>query len=52
MRCSAPRAPTIHAHRITREWLATDYYVPAEDRWVKALPAVATPTVTFRTRAR
>ena len=32
---------TIHAHAITREWLATDYYVPAEDRWVKALPAKA-----------
>ncbi len=39
---------TIHAHEITREWLATDYYVPAEDRWVKALPPVARPTVTFR----
>ncbi len=30
---------SIHAHSITREWLATDFYVPAEDRWVKALPA-------------
>ncbi|MBX5463333.1 MAG: MBL fold metallo-hydrolase [Steroidobacteraceae bacterium] len=39
---------TIHAHVITRQWLATDYYVPAEDRWVKALPAHALPTVTFR----
>jgi glyoxylase-like metal-dependent hydrolase (beta-lactamase superfamily II) len=39
---------TIHAHSITREWLATDYYVPAEDRWVKALPAKALPSVTFR----
>jgi glyoxylase-like metal-dependent hydrolase (beta-lactamase superfamily II) len=38
----------IHAHVITRQWLATDYYVPAEDRWVKALPAKALPTVTFR----
>ncbi|HEY1898797.1 MAG TPA: MBL fold metallo-hydrolase [Steroidobacteraceae bacterium] len=38
----------IHAHVITREWLATDFYVPAEDRWVKALPAAALPTVTFR----
>ncbi len=41
---------SIHAHEITREWLATDYYVPAEDRWVKALPAVARPTVTFSER--
>jgi cyclase len=39
----------IHAHDVTREWLATDYYVPAEDRWVKALPAAALPTQTFRT---
>lgn len=38
----------IHSHVITRQWLATDYYVPAEDRWVKALPAKALPTVTFR----
>ena len=39
---------TIHAHLITRQWLSTDYYVPAEDLWVKALPEVARPTVTFR----
>ncbi len=39
---------TIHAHVITRQWLSSDYYVPAEDRWVKALPEVARPTVTFR----
>ncbi len=38
----------IHAHVITRQWLATDYYVPSEDRWVKALPKAALPTVTFR----
>ena len=38
----------IHAHEITRQWLATDYYVPAEDRWVKALPKVGWPTKTFR----
>jgi len=38
----------IHAHLITRQWLATDYYVPAEDRWVKALPKAAWPTKTFR----
>ena len=38
----------IHSHVITREWLAADYYVPAEDRWVKASPPAALPTVTFR----
>lgn len=39
---------TIRAHVITREWLETDYYVPADNRWVRALPAVALPTETFR----
>jgi cyclase len=38
----------IHAHTITKQWLATDYYVPADDRWVKAPPKEAVPTVTFR----
>lgn len=42
---------SIHAHSITRQWLATDYYVPAEDRWVKALPTVALPTKTFRDKS-
>jgi glyoxylase-like metal-dependent hydrolase (beta-lactamase superfamily II) len=40
----------IHAHTITKQWLATDYYVPAEDRWVKAPPKEAVPTVTFRSK--
>ncbi|MEO8315561.1 MAG: MBL fold metallo-hydrolase, partial [Pseudomonadota bacterium] len=39
----------IHAHTITKQWLAADYYVPAVDRWVKAPPKDAVPTVTFRT---
>jgi glyoxylase-like metal-dependent hydrolase (beta-lactamase superfamily II) len=43
---------TIHAHLITRQWLATDFYVPADDRWVKALPKVAWPTETFRIKAQ
>jgi glyoxylase-like metal-dependent hydrolase (beta-lactamase superfamily II) len=38
----------IRAHAVTRQWLAADYYVPAEDRWVKAPPAEAVPTRTFR----
>ncbi|HTY49960.1 MAG TPA: MBL fold metallo-hydrolase [Steroidobacteraceae bacterium] len=42
---------SIHSHEITREWLATDYYVPAQDRWVKALPKAAQPTATFRDRS-
>jgi glyoxylase-like metal-dependent hydrolase (beta-lactamase superfamily II) len=40
----------IHAQTITKQWLAADYYVPAEDRWVKAPPKEAVPTVTFRER--
>ena len=41
---------SIHAHAITKQWLAADYYVPAEDRWVKAPPVAAVPTVTFRSK--
>ena len=38
----------IHSHVITRQWLAADYYVPSEDRYVKALPKTAWPSKTFR----
>lgn len=38
---------TIHAHEITRQWLSNDYYVPFEDYWVSAPPAIARPTETF-----
>jgi len=38
---------TIIAHEKTRAHLATDYYLFAEDRYEKALPAAAHPTVTF-----
>jgi glyoxylase-like metal-dependent hydrolase (beta-lactamase superfamily II) len=40
----------IHAHVITRQWLSADYYVPAEDRWVAALPQPGRPTQSFRDR--
>ncbi|HLF09645.1 MAG TPA: MBL fold metallo-hydrolase, partial [Gammaproteobacteria bacterium] len=40
---------TIIAHEKTRLRLATDYYLPAEDRYQKALPAEAQPTETFYT---
>jgi glyoxylase-like metal-dependent hydrolase (beta-lactamase superfamily II) len=43
---------TIHAHTITRQWLSTDFYVPSEDRWVKALPEVGRPTRTFREKGQ
>jgi glyoxylase-like metal-dependent hydrolase (beta-lactamase superfamily II) len=32
----------------TREWMATDYWVPAEWRYEKARPQAALPTETFR----
>jgi cyclase len=38
----------IHAHTVTRQWLSADYYVPADDRWVKAPPKEAIPKVAFR----
>jgi len=40
---------TIIAHEKTRARLATDYYLGVEDRYEKALPAAAHPTVTFFT---
>jgi glyoxylase-like metal-dependent hydrolase (beta-lactamase superfamily II) len=40
----------IHAHTITKQWLAADYYVPATDTWVRKPPKEAVPTVTFRGR--
>ena len=41
---------TIVAHEKTRLHLATDYYLPEEDRYEKALPREAQPTETFYTR--
>src|SRR5580693_4304025 len=32
----------------TREWMATDYWIPAEQRYEKARPKAALPTETFR----
>ena len=40
---------TIIAHEKTRARLATDYYLGTEDRYEKAQPAAAHPTVTFFT---
>src|SRR5437588_11846012 len=40
---------TIIAHEKTRAHLATDYYLQGEDRYKKALPKEARPTVTFFT---
>lgn len=38
----------IHSHEITRQWLSTDFYVPADDSWVQALPEIGRPRETFR----
>jgi cyclase len=39
----------IIAHERTRQWMSTDYWVPAEDRYEKARPKAAWPTETFQT---
>jgi glyoxylase-like metal-dependent hydrolase (beta-lactamase superfamily II) len=37
----------IIAHERTRQWMATPYWVPAEDRYEKARPKAALPTEVF-----
>jgi len=39
----------IIAHERTREWMSTDYWVPAENRYEKARPKAGWPTETFKT---
>jgi glyoxylase-like metal-dependent hydrolase (beta-lactamase superfamily II) len=39
----------IVAHLRTREWMSSDYWVPAEERYEKARPQAARPTETFVT---
>jgi cyclase len=39
----------IIAHVNTRQWMATPYWIPAEDRYEKARPKAAHPTETFYT---
>jgi len=41
----------IIAHERTRQWMATQYWVPAENRYVKPRPKAAQPTETFYTSA-
>ena len=41
----------IVAHQRTAEWMSTDYWVPAEERYEKARPKAACPTETFLTKA-
>ncbi len=44
----AAAGATIIAHDRTRQWMASDYWVPAEDRYEKARPKAAWPTKTFQ----
>jgi cyclase len=39
----------IIAHERTRQWMSSDFWVPAEERYVKARPQQARPTETFLT---
>jgi glyoxylase-like metal-dependent hydrolase (beta-lactamase superfamily II) len=39
----------IIAHDRTRQWMSTEYWVPAEDRYEKARPKAARPTESFET---
>jgi cyclase len=39
----------ILAHANTKQWMATPYWIPAEDRYEKARPKAAHPTETFYT---
>jgi glyoxylase-like metal-dependent hydrolase (beta-lactamase superfamily II) len=39
----------IIAHERTRQWMSTDYWLPAEDRYEKARPKPARPTEVFLT---
>ena len=39
----------IIAHERTLQWMSTDYWVPAEERYEKARPKAALPTETFLT---
>jgi len=45
---AAQRAKII-AHERTRQWMSTDYWIPAEDRYAKARPKAAWPTEVFET---
>jgi cyclase len=46
----AAQGAKIISQKRTREWMAADYWVPAEERYVKARPKAALPTETFRTK--
>jgi glyoxylase-like metal-dependent hydrolase (beta-lactamase superfamily II) len=44
----AAAGATIIAHDRTKQWMASDYWVPAEERYEKARPRSSWPTQTFQ----
>jgi glyoxylase-like metal-dependent hydrolase (beta-lactamase superfamily II) len=42
----------IISHEKTKQWLAIDHWIPAEERYEKARPAKAVPTETFYTKGQ
>ena len=46
----AAQGAKIIAQVRTKEWMATEYWIPAEQRYEKARPKAALPTETFRER--
>lgn len=46
----AAQGAKIIAQKRTKEWLETDYWIPAEERYEKARPKAAIPTETFLTQ--
>ena len=42
----------ILSHEKTKQWLAVDHWIPAEERYEKARPAKAVPTETFYTNGK
>jgi glyoxylase-like metal-dependent hydrolase (beta-lactamase superfamily II) len=46
----ASQGAKIISQKRTREWMAADYWVPGEERYVKARSRAALPTETFRTK--
>jgi glyoxylase-like metal-dependent hydrolase (beta-lactamase superfamily II) len=45
----AAAGATIIAHARTRQWMSSDHWVPAEERYENARPQAARPTQTFET---
>jgi len=49
MKCFSAAGAKVIAHKRTLEWMSSDHWVPAEDRYEIARPKAARPTETFLT---